>query len=164
MAVILKCPACEKKFRWDFAAEDKWPKACPMCGERMDEGMEDDVIRMPSLRSPKTDVVDTTYRQIEQASEVRMEQAAQMAGTSVADMSSLKITDLKTGVQPGESYVPEVRNAVTERMDQMQARGAQVGFSGAQGAEYAGMVRSGPHPNAGAKTLSAIQKLTGRGG
>lgn len=157
MAVILKCPACEKKFRWDFASEDKWPKACPMCGERMDEGMEDDVIRMPSLRSAKTDVVDQTYRQMEQSSEFRMEQAAQLAGTSASDMSALKITNLKTGVKPGESYMPEVNNAVTQAMDAVRQRGGQIGFTGGAGAEYSGAVQVGPTPNAGAKTRTMLQ-------
>lgn len=163
MAVLLKCPACEQKFRWEFATEEKWPKACPLCGAHTGHDVPDDVIVMPSLRSAKTDAADRSYRELERSSEARMEQAAEAAGTSVADMSALKITDIKTGVKAGESYMPEVRNSVTERMDQMKQAGMQVGFSGADAANLASQVRTGPHPNAGVKTLSAIQRLTGRG-
>lgn len=163
MAIILKCPSCEDKFRWDFAAQSKWPKACPLCGVSMGEEVSDDEIRMPSLRSAKTDAVDGSYRQLEKSSEHRMEQAAAAAGTSVSEMSALKITDLKTNIVAGETYVPEVRNAVTERMDQMKQMGAPVGFSGAQASELAAQVRTGPHPNAGAKAMQSIQRLMGKG-
>lgn len=158
MAVVLKCPECSQKFRWDFATEDRWPKACPMCGAVMDDGKNDDVICMPALKSPQTDSVDRSYRQIEVASEHRMEQAAQLAGTSVSEMSSLKITDLKTGVKPGESYMPEVNNSVTQTMDQIRQRGGQIGFTGADGAGYSGAVQTGPLPNAGAKMRTVLQQ------
>lgn len=163
MAVVLKCPDCEQKFRWDFADEQRWPKACPLCGANTDHGVPDDVIVMPALRSPKTAATDESYRQLERSSEHRMEQAAAAAGTSVADMSALKITDLKTNIVPGETYVPEVRNAVTERMDQMKQMGAQVGFAGAAASEFAGQVKTGPYPNAGAKAMQSIQRLMGKG-
>lgn len=162
MAVVLKCPACEQKFRWDFAEAAKWPKACPLCNVSMGEEVPDDVIMMPSLRSAKTDVIDGSYRQLEASSQARAEQAAEAAGCSVSEMSSLKITDLKTGVRPGESYVPEVRNAVTDQMDLMKARGGQVGFTGADAAQLASQVKTGPYPNAGANMLSRIQRMNGR--
>lgn len=157
MAVILKCPSCEDKFKWDFAAQSKWPKACPLCGVSMGEEVPDDEIRMPSLRSAKTAVIDNSYRQLEQSSETRMEKAAELAGTSVSDMSALKITDLKTNIVPGESYMPEVTNSVTQAMDQIKARGGQIGFTGAAGAEYSSGVQTGPLPNAGAKMRTALQ-------
>lgn len=157
MAVILKCPACEDKFKWDFAAQSKWPKACPLCGVSMGEEVPDDEIRMPALRSARTKATDESYRQLEKSSEHRMEQAAQMAGVSASDMSALKITDLKTNIVPGESYMPEVRNEVTQSMDQIKARGGQIGFTGAAGSEYTGAVQTGPLPNAGAKMRTALQ-------
>jgi hypothetical protein len=162
MAVILKCPECREKFRWEFSDASRWPKACPLC--KADIGVDDDdgVICMPALKGAATSRIDASYRELETSSERRMEQAAQDAGCSVSEMSALKITDIKTGVKPGESYVPEVHNAVTERMDQMKQMGAQVGFAGAAAAELAGAVRTGPHPNAGANTLARIQRMNGR--
>ena len=163
MAIILKCPDCREKFRWEFSDESRWPKACPLCKVDIGIDTDDSVIMMPSLKSAKTKVVDASYRELETSSERRMEQAAQDAGCSPSEMSALKITDIKTGVKPGESYVREVHNPVTERMEQMKQMGAQVGFSGAAAAELAGSVRTGPHPNAGANTLARIQRLNGRG-
>ena len=163
MAILLKCPDCTQKFRWDFAAESQWPEACPLCKAEMGTGKDENVICLPALRSAKTKVIDGSYRQLEDSSRERMYQAAEAAGCDASEMSGLQITNIKTGVKPGESYVPDVHNPVTERMDQMKSMGMAAGFSGADAANLASQVRSGPHPNAGAKTLSAIQRLTGRG-
>lgn len=163
MAVVLKCPSCEEKFRWDFAEQSKWPKACPACGVSMGEEVPDDVIMMPALRSAKMNVIDGSYRELESSSQARAEQAAEAAGCSVSEMSGLKITDIKTGVKPGESYVADVNNVVTQQMEVMKARGGQVGFAGAEAAEFASQVKTGPYPNAGASVLSRVQRLNGRG-
>lgn len=159
MAVVLKCPECRKKFRWLVDSEDKWPDACPLCGVKMGHDVPDDVIMMPSLRSAKTKVIDSSYRELEASSEHRMYQAAEAAGCSPSEMAGLKITDIKTGVKPGESYVPEIRNSVTEQMEMIKARGGQAGFTGTTGAEYSTAVQTGPAPNTGAKMRTALQSM-----
>lgn len=159
MAVILKCPTCEEKFRWEFVQEDKWPKACPLCGA--DQGANDDdaVICMPSLRGARTKAIDDTYRQAEQGSELRAQLAAEQVGVPVSEMSGLKITDMKTGVKPGETYA--VDNTVQNRKN-LEAGGTAPRFVGGDGSGYSGQVQSGPHPNAGAKMRTALQQHHGQ--
>lgn len=159
MAVLLKCPTCEQKFRWEFAQESKWPKACPCCGA--DQGADDDdsVICMPSLRSARTKATDEVYRQAERGSEIRAQAAAEQLGVPVSEMSGLKITDMKTGVKPGETYA--VDNTAANRAN-LSAGGSAPRFAGADGTGYSGQVQSGPLPNAGAKMRTALQQHHGQ--
>lgn len=154
--IKVKCPECREKVLVE-SLDDK----CPNCGWH--EELDDALICLPALKSAKTKVIDGSYRELETSSAHRAEQAAAAAGVPASEMSDLKITNIKTGVKPGESYVPEVRNAVTEQMDIMKARGGQVGFTGADAAHLAGQVKTGPYPNAGANVLSRIQRMNGRG-
>lgn len=159
MAVILKCPICEDKFKWAFAEKQKWPTHCPSCRERIHEDRADDDIVMPAFLSAKTKRADDCYRQLETTSEYRAEKAAEMAGCSTAEMSGLKITDIRTNTLPGEIAQPIVQNAVTERMDAMAARGLPTGFgAGPSGADYAPAVASGPAPNAGAMMHNIVRQ------
>lgn len=153
--IKVKCPECQEKVLVNDLSDK-----CPVCG--WSQEFDDAIVCLPSLRSAKTDRIDGSYRELEASSQARAEQAAEAAGCSVADMSELKVTNLKTGVKPGESYVPEVRNAVTEQMDIMKARGGQVGFTGADAVHLASQVKAGPYPNAGANMLSRIQRMNGR--
>ena len=156
MGVVLRCPECRGKFR--LSNDAVWPDSCPLCHEFI--GPDDDtIIAMPALRSAATKAHDAVYRATEAASEVRMEQAAQLAGTSVEDMSSLKITDLQPTLHQGDVAARRVtpeNNAVAATMAAMAARGAPVGFGNVHASEYAGAVSSGPLPNAGAKMRQAL--------
>ena len=49
-----------------------------------------------------------------------------------------------------------------EIMDAMEKAGMPTGFGVPNAAELAGQVRSGAHPNMGAKTLGAIQRSLGK--
>lgn len=155
MAVILRCPDCNEKFRWDFSQPGRWPKACPCCGARMDdEDADDTVICMPSLRSAKTVSADNLYRQMEAGSEFRAQKAAELAGCDVADMSSLKMTNMHDGRKQGEMSAIEVKNTVSEFM---QANPGIGGFQGGDAVGYSGSVQTGPTPNAGAHMRTMLQ-------
>lgn len=157
MAVILKCPECEKKFRWKFGEEDRWPEHCPNCGAFVGSGRADDEIVMPAIRLRAVPVMDQVYRQMEAASEVRVQQAAEMAGVPASEMSGLKITNLNDR-HDAECMAPVVNNSVTQRMAEMEAKGLPTGFGVPNATQYSGAVQSGFAPNAG---LSAMQKLRG---
>lgn len=153
MAVMLKCPDCEQKFRWTFSDESKWPSHCPLCGEYMGIDTPDDEIVMPAFISARTKANDKVYRDMESGSERRAELAAEAAGCSVADMAGLKITDMNDR-RDCEIAAKEVSNSVTQFMDNNPQIG---GFKGADGVGYSGAVQSGPLPNAGAKMRTFIQ-------
>ena len=145
--VRVQCPECANK----FYAKTVYG-VCPYCGHEAEEP-DDTIIPMPSLRSATTGATDKVYRDMETASIHRAEEAARMAGVPVSEMSHLKITNLRDNVQVGETYAMPISNPVTQQMDMMKARGMPTGFVGNQ---YAGDVKNGFAPNAGASVLDRI--------
>jgi hypothetical protein len=115
----------------------------------------DNVIAMPAFLSKATKANDDLYRSIERASETRAEQAAQMAGTPVSEMSGLRITNLNDTRHEGAVAAVREVTPVTQFMD---ANPKVSGFQGANGVEFSGAVMSGPHPNAGARMRTAIHE------
>lgn len=162
MAFALRCPDCRGKFKWEPLKA--YPRHCPLCDADLGEEKDDNVVCLPAFLSAKSKANDAVYRQIEDSSEVRVQKAAEAAGCSPSEMSGLKITNLNDTRHEGAIAAQPVVNAVTQQMDMMSARGMPVGFQAApNAAEYGGMVKTGPHPNAGAKTLGAIQRRNGHG-
>lgn len=157
MAVILKCPHCETKFRCEFSDESRWPDYCPnkKCGIYMGVDVADDDIVMPSIRHATTVASDKVYRDIEAGSEVRAQMAAEQLGVPVSEMSDIKITDLSDRRDTEIAAIP-VRNEVTRMMDAAPA--GITGFAGNNGVGYSGAVQTGPFPNAGAHMRNMIQQ------
>lgn len=159
---ILRCPECGTKFKSPTA---EGPEFCPnkKCGVSMlddDDGVIE--ITAPFIRSAKMKATDQVYRDIERTSEARAQQAADAAGVPVAEMANLKITNMRDNVKPGETYDVPVNNVVTQQMEIMKAKGNPVGFTQVDASTFSAGVKSGPHPNAGAKTLSALQRAVQR--
>ena len=156
MGFSLRCPVCRTKFPWN--PRDGYPDECPNedCNSRI--GIEDNtVICMPSIRTnARTRGVDKVYRDIEKASEQRAEEAASMLGVSKADMSDLKITDLRSTRHEGDVAAVPVNNEVSRLID----RGVG-GFQG-DGAGYSAGVQTGPVPNAGAHMRTQLQNHHGQ--
>lgn len=150
MAFRLKCPECAGKFPWTLEAQ--WPRYCPLCQADINNEREDDDIVMPAFLSAKTKATDKVYNDIVKGSEYRAEAAAQLAGTSVEEMSSLKITNLNTR-RDAEIMAITPNNAVSQVM---AAAPNVTGFQGAAGAAYSGAVSSGPFASAGARTRTMI--------
>jgi len=146
--VRVQCPECANKFYSKTVYG-----VCPFCGHEAEEP-DDTVIPMPSLRSATTKATDKVYRDMETASIHRAEEAARVAGVPVSEMSHLKITNLRDNVHEGETYAMPVRNAVTDRMDQMRAAGQQAGF--VDGSGFAANVNQGYAPRSGAGVLDKI--------
>jgi len=164
MAVVLKCPVCREKFKYDVS--QGWPDECPICKTDINNRRDDDDVVMPNILSFKTKNNDKVARDIMDGSEKRAELAAQLAGTSVEDMSSLKITNLND--DKGSLYsAKEVVNPVTRQMDAIRAQGGQAGFGHTQGAEFAAAahapvdmgngVLKPVEPYAGARAMRRLQ-------
>lgn len=149
MGVSLRCSICREKFPWDTAKE--FPKFCPVCGKSIGHDRADDEIVMPAILSAKSKASDRVYREMERGSEFRAQAAAEMAGTSVDEMSGVKITNLNDRKDAEIAAMP-INNPVTQMM------AAAPGVTGFQsnGAEYSGAVQSGPFANTGAKMRTAI--------
>jgi hypothetical protein len=159
-AFVLKCPACEKKFKYDVSGG--WPDFCPLCAHKMGNDRPDDEIVCPAFLSQKSKNNDAVARQIMDGSETRAQMAAAMAGTDASEMASLKITDLNDR-NDTQFSAKEVVNPVTQRMDAMQAAGLPTGFgtNAADAMARAAASHTGDAPYAGLRTMKNLQsKLT----
>lgn len=152
--VRLRCHECGNK----FYSKTTYPENCPICGVDF-EDQPGDVVSMPALRSATANTPDKVFREMEASSIVRAEQAASMAGVPVAEMSHLKITDLRDNVQIGETYAKPVH---TNLKGSFVGGGAEYGPTIASGAVTVnGKTTQGVYPHAGANALAAIQKARG---
>lgn len=157
MSVVLRCPACREKFKYDVVKG--WPDFCPLCKEDINNYRADDDIVCPAFLSSKSKSIDGVARQIMDGSETRAQLAAGMAGVPVEDMSNLKITNLNDRKDSEVAAMP-VNNAVSQQMAQMQAAGLPVGFgtnaSDAMG--RAATAHTGSDSYAGLRTRNMLQQ------
>jgi len=165
MGFSLRClnPDCRYKFPWDPL--QGWPDFCQKCKQGM-ENERDDVV-MPFIRSSaRVKAVDQVYRDMEKGSEIRAQQAAELVGASVSDMSALKITDLKDNQRQGDIAAVE-SEAAMNRIKQFAPK-STIGFAeGGQGftdgvasgaIKIGDKVYTGIEPAAGARTIQRVQK------
>ena len=154
MAVLLKCPACREKFKYDVT--NGWPDECPICKVDINNRVPDNVVVVPAFLSQKSKNNDKVARDIMDGSETRAQLAAGMAGVPVSEMASLKITDLNDR-NDAQFAAPEVNNAVTQRMAEMQARGLPTGFGVAEAQNFAAQSHTGSEPYAGLRARNRVQ-------
>lgn len=156
MAVVLRCPACREKFKYDVTVG--WPDNCPLCKTDINNYRADDDIQVPAFLSPRSKNNDKVVRDMMNGSEQRAEMAAAMAGVPVSEMSNLKITNLNDRRDAEVAAMP-VNNPVSQHMASMQARGMPVGFGtgNAQAQGHAAHAHTGPEPYAGARARNRIQ-------
>jgi hypothetical protein len=164
MATVLRCRDCGHKIPMPNGA---WPDSCPNC--QKDQSLPDtDGIVCPAFLSRETKNNDKVYRDMEAASIVRAEMAAEAAGVPVSEMSHLKITNMRDNTREGEIAAMPVNNPVTQQMDMIRSRGGQIGFGA--GSEWAagtatgavtvnGQVTQGIAPNAGARAHDGLRRL-----
>lgn len=152
MATTLRCPVadCRERFPWDVS--QGFPRFCPCCGTDIAVRTTDNVISMPAFLTSKSKVPDKVARDYMDGSEQRVHMAAELAGTTSEDMSSLKITDLSDR-RDVEANIP-VNNPVTQFMQAHPQ--AAVGYQ-SNGAEYSTQVQTGPGANTGAKMLTKVR-------
>lgn len=155
-AIVLRCPACREKFKYDVS--HGWPDECPICHTDINNRRDDDDVVMPNILSFRTKNTDKVARDMMDGSEKRVELAAQMAGTTTEEMSSLKITDLNDR-KDAEFSVKEVVNPVTQHMAAMQAAGMPTGFGAGAGDAMgrAAAAHTGDTPYAGLRAMKSVQ-------
>lgn len=165
MGFSLRCPDCRRKFPWEPTVA--WPRFCPLCNADINNDRDDDDVVMPFMHlSGKTARTDQVYRDLEAASENRVQQAAEAAGVDASEMASLRITNLKDA-KTGEISAPPIDNDITRHM----ARTGSDGWGGgnareAYGAGTAsgavtvnGQVTQGIAPRAGMTAMSRLQSV-----
>jgi hypothetical protein len=155
MAVILRCPACREKFKYDVT--DGWPDECPLCKTDINNRRADDDVVIPAFLSQKSKNNDKVVRDMMDGSETRANMAAAMAGVPASEMAGLKITDLNDR-RDAEISAKPVHNEVTQHMAAMQSRGMPVGFGVQNPQGYASVAHTGVEPYAGARTRTRLQR------
>ena len=158
MAVLLKCPACREKFKYDVT--NGWPDECPICKVDINNRVPDNVVVVPAFLSQKSKNNDKVARDIMDGSVQRAEMAAAMAGTSPEEMSSLKITDLNDR-NDTQWATRDVVNPVTQHMAAMQSAGMPVGFGAgpSDAMARAASAHTGDAPYAGLRERNRLQRL-----
>lgn len=153
MAIRYRCPeiSCRKTFPWD--SKDEAPTCCPHCAYSYREE-EEGVISMPNILSAKTKSIEGVARGVMDGSEARVQAAAEAAGCSPEEMSSLKVTNLNDG-RNSEFATKDVVNPVTEAM---QATPGITGFQ-PNGAAFAANTSVGPYARAGASQAIKLSNL-----
>lgn len=157
MAVVLRCPACREKFKYDVSVG--WPDFCPLCKTDINNYRADDDIVCPAFLSSKSKATDKVARDIMDGSETRAQLAAGMAGVPVSEMDNLKITNLSDRRDSEVSAIP-VNNPVSQHMAAMQAAGMPVGFGAgpAEGMGRAAAAHTGSDKYAGLRTRNLLQQ------
>lgn len=153
----LRCNSCGNKFKW---RQKEWPKFCPECGSSTALPERDTVVA-PLIANPKHKSADMTYRQLEESSAIRAQEAADMAGVPVAEMSDLKVTNLKDNVKPGEVAAITTLTPTQQAMKEA-AEKASASVMTAMG--YAQSAHQGSVPYAGASALGHLRTHHGTEG
>ena len=150
-----ECPDCAGRFRFlHMSSSEPPPSYCALCGNYMGETP---VERPSAPHIAKTigKVGDQTYRQLETASDARIQMAAEMTGQDASEFNAMKLTNLRDDAQVGEvSAPPEFLMQSTQVHKAMEEAPANtVGFQG-NGAQYA-LGR----PDAGIATAASISSM-----
>lgn len=148
------CSACGGIFKFFHPHPDSPPPdCCQLCGAILDAEAEPVFVpRAPGIR--KNLMVKSEhqlYRQMEASSIKRAEEAADVAGVPKAEMSHLKITNLREAGEMREGDVAAITPATNLVGQVMQQHPNVTGFNQAAGSQYA-LGR----PDAGASTHSGL--------
>jgi hypothetical protein len=145
-----------------YDANKGYPLQCMSCGVSFGPARADDDIVMPFVRSPKTSRTDQVYRDAERGSEIRAKLAAEMTGATEAEMSGLKITDMKDNQREGD-IAAKLTPTKTEGQF-FQPNGHEYAAGTASGNVVVdGKVTTGIAPRAGASAVERIRGVMGQG-
>ncbi len=145
--VTYECPDCKGQF--DFMhhpSDEPAPDRCELCNAWMGDEPEKVPVLHLNFGKEKNRVVDQVYRRMESASIENANQAAEMTGASVSEMSAIKITDLKTNQREGDvAAVAPVSMTKAAQNLSYEIGGHKVGPSmqGSAAAQWGGETRAG---------------------
>lgn len=146
------CPECDHEFSFlHMRSDEPPPDYCPNCGGYMGDEPRP-IPGAPNIVTWKGKTVDRTYRQMEEASEIR----AELTGDP-----SQKITNLKDNLREGEvaAMAPQPSQDYQNATAQMglEATFGNGAPGGASTADVIALAAAGARQGTGAKALDAIQ-------
>ena len=147
--IRIRCLVCREAFRWDAAKG--MPDYCLVCSEYIGSDGKDEVAA-PAISTFRGKTPDAIYRDMEQKSEYRAQQAAELAGMSSGEVSHLRMTDMKTGMREGDTAF------VSNLTPQQQAMSDQMAPAPSAGLMASAGTRVGPTPQAGTNFIQNVLK------
>lgn len=150
------CSACNGIFKFFHALTDSPPPdCCQICGAVLDDSAPPVFVpKAPGIRKSLLVVSENKlYRQMEASSIQRAKEAADVAGVSEAEMSHIKITNMREAGEMREGDTAAIMPATNTVAQVMQQHPNMTGFNTQQpGSQYALGT-----PDAGAAALSMIK-------
>lgn len=132
-----RCPDCGGTFKHLHHPDDAPPPdRCLLCGAWMSETEPVFVPQAPAVGNPaRVKAVDDVYYGMEDATKARAElMARHTPGASASDFSHTLITDMNDRQKPGDiAWKPPPPSPVTQQMEFLKQRGANVGFGAGSG-------------------------------
>lgn len=142
--VTYKCPDCEGQF--DFLhhpSDEPPPDRCELCGSYMGDDPPKAPVLTLKIGTAKGKNPDRLVRQMEDASHERAVMAAEMTGASVADMSAMKITDLRPSKHEGDVAAPSPTKSMQNLSYGAAGRTVAPEMQNPHAAEWAAQTTSG---------------------
>ena len=112
------CPSCEKTFDFLHHPDDEPPPSfCPLCGANvsgkkrsrvkkvdrvLSPGLSERVKKLPRSGGAVGKSVNQVYRGMENASDDRMREAAEVLGVDPSTLAGMKMTDMKDNMRAGD--------------------------------------------------------------
>lgn len=146
------CPDCDGQFTTVMDDRDGPPKFCTLCGNDMAADIEA-IPNFSRIGKAVNQSQDKVFRQMESASIARAEEAAEVAGVPVSEMSHLKLTNQKDNLREGDT------SFITP---QMPAPSANVNaLPNSAGATMAAQMRQSGQGGAGHKVMDMLKGAGG---
>lgn len=96
------CEACDGQFTILKDDRDPPPAHCACCGAATGDDPEP-ILNFSRIGKAQHKTLDSVYRNLESSSAARAQEAADMQGCSVADMSMIKVTNMKDNLREGDT-------------------------------------------------------------
>ena len=177
-----ECPSCTKTFDFLHHPNDEPPPSfCPLCGtdvsgkkkkskaKKVDRvnspGLSERVKRMPSVRRTASRSADAVYRGMENATNARIQAAAETLGVDTGSLNAMKMTDMKDNLREGDMAQSTSAADATQLTGSAPMAGntaggtvSGVGFN-QNASEYARSTGTGPSPYAGNAAREMVNSL-----
>lgn len=162
IARVYQCPGTDQHDSHPFrylhhpsVEADPVPRFCPICGYDTEGEEPDQVLALPHIGKTIRSTVDTMYREMERGAEHRANVAMETHGMDASEAAGLRVTNLRDDAREGDTSDAPVNNEISRTIE--RAPEGIYGFQGAAGLGYSGAVSSGPAPNAGLRTMTALR-------
>lgn len=151
-----RCPDCKGTFTFlHHPNNEPPPDHCHLCGSYMGEAPEQ-APTVINIATAKGKVGDKLYRQMEAATEARIEAAAEMTGGDKSDFAHMKMTDMKDNQREGDITAPSVTKSMDNLTNNVNGRKVAPEMQSMTAREFIPQTTAGPQALTTRKVLSQM--------